>query len=120
MARKRRSRHRMVYSWTYGFHDGAVVGVFPDRKPTEKKLKDDGLKIDEDGVFRESFYDPTYWHKWEPEKRTKLGEVLANRMNTRRALRELVLPELNAMQESIDSLREQLDRVEKLLAKRDT
>jgi hypothetical protein len=110
----------MVYSWTYGFHDGAVVGVFPDRKPTEKKLKDDGLKIDEDGVFRESFYDPTYWHKWEPEKRTKLGEVLANRMNTRRALRELVLPELNAMQESIDSLREQLDRVEKLLAKRDT
>ena len=119
MPRKRKPRHRMVHSWTYGFHDGAVIGVFPDRKPTEKRMKDDGLRIDEDGVFRESFYDPTYWHTWEPEKRTKLGEVLANRLNTRRALRELVLPELKAMQESIDSLQAQMDRIEKLLTKRD-
>jgi len=46
--------------------------------------------------------------------------LLANRLNTRRALRELILPELKALQESIDSLREQLDRIEKLMAKRDS
>ena len=44
----------MVFSWTYGFHDGAVIGDAPDRKPTEKKIKQDGLHIDEDWVFRET------------------------------------------------------------------
>ena len=116
MARKRRSRHRMVYSWTYGFHDGAVIGVCPDRKPTEKKIKEDGLHLDEDGVFRETLYDPTYWQSWEPEKRYKAVELLANRLNTRRAIRELVLPELKSLHESIDLLREQLDRIEGKLA----
>ena len=109
----------MVYSWTYGFHDGAVMGVAPDRKPTDKKIKQDRMHIDEDGVFRETLYDSTYWHSWKLEKRVKLAEVLANRLNMRRSIRELVLPELESLQQLVQSLQEQLARIELKLDRND-
>ncbi len=113
MARKRKPRRRMVYSYTFGFHDGAVIGAGPNRKPSEKRVKSDGLWIDDDSVFQEYLYSPTDWCSWEPEKRTKTVEVLANRLNTRRAIRELVLPELRSLHQSIELLRDQLDRIER-------
>ena len=112
MARKRKPRRRTVYSWTFGFPDGAVIGVAPERKPTDKRIKEEGWSIDDDGVYRETLYDSDYWKTWEPEKRYKAVELLANRLNTRRAIRELILPELKSLHESIDSLRKQLDRIE--------
>lgn len=115
MTRKKKPRRRMVCSFTFGFHDGSVIAVGPNRKPSDRKLKEDGLYLDEDGVFHENYYSPTSWQSWEIDERRRVTGILANRLNTRRAIRELVLPELNTLHESIESLREQLDRIEKKL-----
>ncbi len=96
----------MACSYIFGFHDGAVIGAGPNRKPSDKRVKGDELWIDDDGVFQEYRYSPTGWHSWEPEKRAKTAEILANRLNMRRAIRELVLLELRSLHQSIELLRD--------------
>lgn len=113
MARKRKSKRRMVYGVTFGFHDGSVLAFGPERKPSAKRIKEDGIHICPDGVFREYFYGPTYWHTFDDDARKELTRTLANRINTRRAIRELVLPELDAIKESLEKLHERISLVEK-------
>jgi len=103
----------MVCSNTFGFHDGSVIACGPDRKPSPRKIKEDNLHIDEDGVFQEYFYSPTYWHSWEPEKRSEVVAILANRLNTRRSLRELVLPELAELKAVLCDIQKRLTNIEK-------
>lgn len=116
MARKKRPRRRMVYSTTFGFHDGSVIGCGPDRKPSKRRVQADGIHIDADGVFREITYSPTYWHSWSDEQRAKAVGILAIRLNTRRAIRELVLPELAALNEVLLEIEKRLTRIEKALS----
>lgn len=113
MARRKKSHRRKVYSVTFGFSDGAVTACAPERKPSPKRMKEDGIHICPDGVFREYKYSPTDWHSWEDEQRVRAVMVLANRLNTRRAIRELVLPELTAIQTAIADVRERLERIER-------
>lgn len=77
-----------------------------------QRVKSNRLWID-DGVFQEYLYSPTDWHSWEPEKSANTAEILANRLYTQRAIRELVWPELRSLHQSIELLRNQLDRIER-------
>jgi hypothetical protein len=47
----------------------------------------------------------------------RFQDIIANRLNTRRAVRELVLPPMAKMQDDIDALRGEVARLADLLAK---
>ena len=49
----------MVYFCTFGFQDGSVIACGPERKPFARRIKEEGIHIDEDGVFREALYSPS-------------------------------------------------------------
>ena len=112
MVRKKKTRRRMVYSNAFCMHDGSVFACGPERKPTANRIKQEGIFIDDDGVFKEALYDPTSWKSWSDDQREKLVTILANRLNTRRAIRELILPELAAIQATLADIQKRLDRTE--------
>ncbi|MEL7499016.1 MAG: hypothetical protein AAFN77_15520 [Planctomycetota bacterium] len=112
MPRKKKPRRRKVYSIAHGFHDGAVFACGPERKPSEKRIKEEGIYVCPDGVFKEDLRSPTEWQSWDVEQRVKTVTILANRLNTRRAIRELVLPELEEIQNSLVEINERLKRLE--------
>ena len=112
---RRKPRRRPVHYVTTNYPDGAVVACHPDRKPSDRKLKQDGLKIDEDRVFWECTYGSGDFAKWEIDFRIRVSDLLANRMNMRRTVRELVLPELSALKASLVEVDERLERIEAVL-----
>lgn len=112
MARKRKPKRRMVCSFTYGFHDGSVIACGPETKPSERKIKEEGIYICPDGVMREHYYSPSTWPVGTSDKeRRNISLTLANRINTRRAIRELVLPELEAIQKSLEILHQKVNEL---------
>ena len=108
----RKPARRKVHYFTSGFSDGAVISAGPDRKPSAKALKERGLRVDSDGVFCETRYGPSEWHLWDDQQRVKVVTVLANRLNTRRAIRELVLPELASIQKTLANIQRRLDKID--------
>ncbi|RIK76946.1 MAG: hypothetical protein DCC67_13270 [Planctomycetota bacterium] len=113
---RRKVRRRPVHYVTTNYHDGAVVACHPDRKPSDRKLKEDGLRIDDDLVFREFTYGSGEFAQWEVDFRIRVSDLLANRMNMRRTVRELVLPELANIQAALADLGDRLARIESALA----
>ena len=114
----RRPQRRPMYYWASSLLDGTVLGTFPMRKPLPKVIKREHLKIDEDGICKESL-DPGKWLCDDTRSnRFRFQDIVANRHNTRRAIRELALPELAAIREEVAAMRSQLDRIERLLGER--
>jgi hypothetical protein len=60
-------------------------------------------------------YSPTEWHSWEAGKRHEAATILANRINVRRSLRELVLPEITELKSVLCDIQKRLVRIEKQL-----
>lgn len=112
----RKPQRRPVHYVTFSYRDGAVVSCHPTRKPTKKRLKSTGERIDEDLVCQEFLYGCDNFTEWPTENRVRTADLLANRLNMRRSLRELVLPELAALKASLVELDERLDRIETVLA----
>ena len=112
MVRKQKPRRRDVYSIAFVFPDGSAFSCAPERKPSDKRIKEDGVHVDADFVFREYKYGPSDWHTWPDNHRRELGQIMAIRLNTRRAIRELLLPKLEAIQASLDDIQSRLDRLE--------
>jgi hypothetical protein len=108
----RKKAHRPVHYVTTSYRDGAVVACFPDRRPSKRKLKQDGLRIDDDLVFRERTYGSAEFARWDVEFRVRVSDLLANRMNMRRTVRELVLPRLVALQTTLGDLAKRLECIE--------
>jgi hypothetical protein len=75
----------------------------------------EGTRIDDDLVCQELHYGSHDFKQWEVEQRVRFSDILANRLNMRRAIRELVLPELATMQQSLAELSARFDRVEAAL-----
>ena len=109
---RRKPRRRPVHYVTTNYRDGAVVACHPDRKPSDRKLKEDGLRVDADKVFREFTYGSGEFAQWEIDFRVRVSDLLANRMNMRRTVRELVLPELVSIQAALSDLGNRLSRIE--------
>jgi hypothetical protein len=110
-------RRRPVHYTAFAFHDGAAVACSPHRKPSKKKLKEDGDRIDEDFVYREYYYTPQSVYEWSDELRVRFADLLANRLNMRRAVREIAVPHLEAIQTQLLALTKRLERIERALAK---
>lgn len=49
------------------------------------------------------------------EVRTRFQDIIATRLNTRRAIREIVCPFLLKLQKDMDDVRNQLDHIQRLL-----
>ena len=103
-----------MYFCAHALHDGTVVAAYPIRKPSPQELRDRRIPIDPEGVARE------FAHVWKDisvdnQTRTRFQSVIATDLNTRRALRELVLPALDEALEKIQALQSQLDRMEAML-----
>ena len=112
MVRKKKPRRRDVYSIAFVLPDGSAFACGPQRKPSDKRIKEDGAHVDDDFVFREYKYGPNDWHSWPENKRRELTQIMAIRLNTRRAIRELVLPKLEAIQASLADIQSRLGRLE--------
>ncbi len=115
MARKRKPRRRDVYSKAFVFPNGAAFSCAPDRRPSARQIKYDGIFVDEDFVFQEFKYKSSDWYGWPDQERRELCQIMAIRLNTRRAIRELVLPELKAIQSAMESLISRLSSIEQRL-----
>ncbi len=113
----KRERRRPIYYLASDLFDGTVLAACPIRKPHTKSLKRDGTRIDPDGVADGSsrggkhLSDPKYGDS------TRFLDIIATRLNTRRAIRELVLPPMAKLQDDIDALRAEVTRLADLLAK---
>lgn len=113
MARK--PRRRPIHYTTFAYADGAVTSCTPERKPLPKRIKQDGLHIDDDFVCKEYLSAPDDFGRAPDELRVRFSDILANRMNMRRAIRDIVIPVLSDIQSSIEKLNQRLDNVERSL-----
>jgi hypothetical protein len=112
---KERLRRRSMYYSASSLHDGTVLAAYPMRRPAPRILKRDGMRIDVDGVTSEWGDSGRDLSNWEVENRFRFQDIIANRLNTRRAIRELVLAPLTEMQCEISALREEVGRLTALL-----
>ncbi len=115
VGRKKKPRRRDVYSIAFVFPDGSAFSCGPERKPSAKRMKVDNMFVDDDLVFKEHMYGTTDWHAWPDQHRRELGQIMAIRLNTRRAIRELVLPELKVIQDSLHAIEVKLDAIDQRL-----
>lgn len=99
-------------------HDGTVLWAFPIRRPSKQELKRDRVRIDADGVASEWAVNGRSLSDTHNDTRTRFQDIIATNLNTRRAVRELVLPCLADTREEVCKMREQLDRIEAMLVSR--
>jgi len=97
-------------------HDGTVLAAYPVRKPTPHVIKRDHLKIDEDGVAFVYSGAGRELSDVENQTRMRFQNIIATNLNTRRALRELVLPPFEEMRCEIATLRAELEDVKRAFA----
>ncbi|MHB9070954.1 MAG: hypothetical protein ACYC54_11380 [Sedimentisphaerales bacterium] len=110
----RRQKRRPIYYSASSLYDGTILGIFPTRKPLPKVLKRDKLKIDDDGVC-ETFDSGMNLADIENEKRFRFQNILAIRLNTRRAIRELASPHLLKLEKDMNDIRNQLNQIQQIL-----
>jgi hypothetical protein len=116
--RRKKPRRQPVHYIAFAFRDGAIVAGVPTRKYSKRRIKEEGVWIDQDLVMREGQYDVKTFERATDEQRVRMVDLLANRLNMRRTVRELVLPELANIEVSLADLHERLDRIEKSQALR--
>ncbi len=81
-------------------------------------LKEDGRSVDDDFVCFEIQYGCGEFGAWDIEHRVRTADLLANRMNMRRTVRELVLPVLADLKTTLAGITQRLDRMERALGEK--
>jgi hypothetical protein len=112
--RPRRPRRRPMTYRVSTLHDGTILAACPERKPARRIMKRDHCRIDADGVLSDISRNGKELRDWHYEGRFRFQDIIANRLNARRAIRELVLPELAALRAALTALRSDLARLEEL------
>jgi hypothetical protein len=97
-------------------YDGTVMAAYPMRKPTPHVIKRDRLRIDADGVAVEYSRGGEELADGRYEGRVRFQDIIASNLNTRRAIRELLLPVLADMRGEIASLRAEVADLKRSLA----
>jgi hypothetical protein len=113
-----KKRRKPTYYEAFSLADGTILLACPVRKPSRRVLKDYRVEIDTDGVGFETLKND--WHTFrEPdcEERRRRHDLIANRLNVRRAIRDLVLPELTALAERLSRLEQQITELKSVPAK---
>ena len=111
-------RRRQVYFLAHTLHDGTVLASYPIRRPSKQELRREHVRIDPDGVARGFAVSGKNLSDVENESRYRFQDIIATNLNTRRSLRQLVLPLLAETLEEVGKLHARLDRIEALLAQR--
>jgi hypothetical protein len=105
-------RLRPVHYVSFSVPGGASYFAAPSRKPNARDI----LAQDDPDLVSKEFTDKiTDYEKQPDELRRRAGPVFANRINTRRAIRELILPELKAIQATLADIQSRLARVESVI-----
>lgn len=112
----RRPRRRAMYYSASSLHDGTILAAHPMRKPAPRIMKRDGMRTDDDGVTQEFSRAGRELSDWNNETRMRFQDVVANRLNTRRAIRDLVLAPLAEMKTEMATLRMEIARLTQALA----
>ena len=111
----RRQRRRPLYYYASCLYDGTIVASFPIRKPIPKTIKQDKIKIDEDGVCDRGWYTSgREFSDVNVENRFRFQDIIATRLNTRRAIREMVFPYFKKLEKEIGEVNEKLDCIQQL------
>lgn len=111
----RKPRRRPVHYTTITFPIGAVMTCTPRSKPLPKQIKEERLQIDADYVCEELQFSPEEFDRLPDTARAKFSDLMANRINMRRAIREIVMPVLAEVQSSLEQLNQRLSQMERLL-----
>jgi len=101
----RRTRRRALHYSAHTLYDETVLAAYPVRKPSPQRIKRDHLRIDADGVaidFSGAGRELSDVHN---DTRMRFQNIIATNLNTRRALRALVLPPLQELQAEVAALR---------------
>ena len=105
-------RRRTIHYIAAALHDGAIFATYPERKPSPKSIRQRGYRIDADGVLNQKSQAGQEL-KYGDERKFRGQDILANRLNTRRAIRELVLPVLEELRREIATLRAEIGQLSK-------
>jgi hypothetical protein len=112
----RRKRRRPVYYSASSMNDGTVLAAHPIRKPADRIMKRDGDRLDADGVCQEFVGSRTNSFRFDDPGRFRFFDLMANRLNTRRAIRELVQPQLESLHAEVADLKAQVQELVTLLS----
>jgi len=111
-----RARRRPMHYLATMLHDGTVLAAYPIRRPSRQTFKQDKLRVDPDGVTIEYAESGSQLRDVHNDTRTRFQDLIAANLNTRRAIRAMVLPALANLQSEVRALRAQLDRIEAAIA----
>ena len=112
----RRKKRRPMHYYSNCLYDGTIVATFPIRKPTPKKIRQDNLRIDEDGVCDRGWYSAgKIFSDVTMDNRFRFQDIMANCLNTRRAMREILIPRLQKLERDADAIHNKLDQIHQML-----
>lgn len=112
----RQPRRRPTFYAAVTLHDGTVTAAFPSRRPSKQELKQAGRRIDEDCVARGSAESGRQFSDVNYDSRDRFHDIIATRLNTRRAIRELVLPRIGEVLDEVRKRDARMERIEAMLA----
>lgn len=107
----KKKRGRPVHYTTFTYVDGAAWTCTPTRKPKQEKVASDA-----DYVVNELLSSAKDFHDESDAIRARISDILATRINSRRAIREIAMPSLARIEASLLALHERLERIEQALA----
>jgi hypothetical protein len=99
-----------------GLYDGTILAAYPVRKPLPKTIKRDKIRIDDDGICCEYSRAGKELSDVHNESRMRFQNIIATLLNTRRAIREMILPCLDELQLNVNEIREQLGHIQEFLS----
>jgi len=98
-----------MYYGALGLYDGTITAAYPIRKPVSQKVKD------EDGIYDPYLSSGKQYSDCNYEGRTRFQDIISNRLNTRRAIREIVSPQIAKLQKDVDKVLKELEEIKELL-----
>ena len=116
----RKQRRRPAYYMAVSESDGTVLSAHPIRKIPDRIMKRDGQQLDEDGVCKEHLNSHVGSYDFDDPGRFRFFDIMANRLNMRRAVREIAVPEITALRSEVAELREQIRQLTAALAGKNT
>lgn len=114
--RRPRSPKRPMHYLVRRLNDGTVLAACPIRRPAPRIMKRDGLRVEADGITRVHSGAGKELSDWNNETRFRFQDIIATNLNTRRAIRELVLGPLIELRKEMAELRAEVDRLHGLLS----
>lgn len=102
---------RPTYYTAICLRDGTILCALPTRKPIRRILKRDKQSIDVDNIIESWRTSGGEYRTIDMPRRERFMGIMTNSLNTRRNLRDLVLPTLDAIETRLSRIEAMLERV---------